>query len=210
MHFWLKQVAGEYLRHKWFLVLFVTIFLCMGVFFGATAAKNISIDQADHLSVYFDGFLEKVSTTPVSEQVYFRHNVLNNLYIMIIIYILGLTVIGFPGVLAAVFTKGFILGFTVGFLVREKAVKGLIFALISVLPHNVLIVPAIIAGSVAALSFSGLLIKRRFQSKNMSLARELGMYTTVMMVLCLITGLAGLVETYVTPIVIKTTAGYIR
>ncbi len=210
MRFWFKQVVQEYFKQKWFLFLFVTVFFCMGIFFGATAAKVISIDQADHLSGYFNGFLEKVSATPVGEQMYFRYNVLSNLYILLSMYVLGLTVIGIPLVLVAVFSRGFILGFTVGFLVRVKAVKGFIFALISVMPHNLLIIPAIIIGGVTALSFSALLVKRRFSSQNITLANHLGIYTSVMLVLSLATAAASFVETYVTPVFIKSAANWMR
>ncbi|PKM80110.1 MAG: stage II sporulation protein M [Firmicutes bacterium HGW-Firmicutes-14] len=209
MRFWVKQVVKEYLKQKWYLILFVTVFLCMGVFFGATAAKVISTDQADHLSAYLHGFLDKVSSTPVSEQSYLRQTVFNNLYILIAIYVLGLTVVGIPAVLAAVFTRGFILGFTIGFLVREMAFKGFLFALVSILPHNILVIPAVIAGGVAALSFSGLMVKRRFRSGNASITGYLGIYTAAMIILCLVTGAAGLVETYITPVFIKTAATYI-
>ncbi len=207
---WLRQAGCEYFKRKWFIYLFVTILFCMGIFFGATAAKVINADQAGQLSVYLDAFLEKVSSERVSEQLFPRHNVLSNLYIMIAMYILGLTVIGIPLVLAAVFTRGFILGFTVGFLVREKAFRGFIFAAISVLPHNVLIIPAVIIGGVTALSFSALLVRRRFTAKNIPIRNHFGVYTAAMLALCLITGAAGLVETYVTPVFIKKAAMYIR
>lgn len=182
----------------------------MGIFFGATAARVISIDQADHLAGYFNSFLDKVAVTPISEQMYFRHSVMTNLYIMLGIYVLGLTVIGIPLVLVAVFSRGFILGFTIGFLVREKAVKGLIFALVSVLPHNILVVPAIIAGGVISLSYSAAIIKRRFFSQNPSGVRRFGLYTAVMSILCLVTAVAGFVEAYVTPVFIKSAAAWIR
>ncbi len=210
MRIWLRQVAGEYFKQKWFVYLFVTIFFGMGIFFGAAAAKTIDADQADQLAVYLDSFLEKIASMPVGEQIFFRHNVFSNLYIMIAMYILGLTVIGIPLVLVAVFTRGFILGFTVGFLVREKAVKGLIFAIISILPHNILVMPAVIIGGVTALSFSALLVRRRFAAKSIPLKNHLGMYTAAMLILCLVTSAAGLIETYVTPVFIKTAAAYIR
>jgi stage II sporulation protein M len=210
MRFWLKQVLAEYLKHRWFIVLFVIMFFCMGIFFGATAAKVISIDQADHLTGYFNSFLDKVATTPVSEQMYFRHSVMNNLYIMLAIYALGLTVIGIPLVLVAVFTRGFILGFTIGFLVRAKAVKGLIFAFVSVLPHNILVIPAVIAGGVISLSYSAMIVKTKFFANNSSVVGRFGIYTALMSILCLATVVAGFVEAYVTPVFIKTAAAWVR
>lgn len=210
MRFWLKQVIYDYFKQKWFLLLFLTVFFGVGLFFGATAAKIISIDQADHLSGYLNSFLEKVGSTPIGEQVYFKQNLLNNLYILLAMYILGLTVIGIPLVLVAIFSKGFVLGFTIGFLVREKAYKGFAFALVSVMPHNLLIIPVIIVGGVTALSFSALLIKRRFAVSKIPLSGHFGLYTAIMFILGLVTTGAGFVETYVTPVLIKTAANWIK
>jgi len=211
MRIWLKQVLAEYLRHRWLVVLFVILFFCIGIFFGATAARAISVDQADHLAGYLNTFLDKVTTTPVSEQMYFRHSVMTNLYIMLGIYALGLTVVGIPLVLVAVFSRGFILGFTIGFLVREKAVKGLVFAFVSVLPHNILVIPAIIAGGVISLSYSAAIIKRKLFAYNSSTeVGRFGLYTAVMSLLCLATAVAGFIEAYVTPVFIKTAATWLR
>ena len=46
----------------------------------------------------------------------------------------GLTVIGAPVVLGIVFLRGFVLGFTIGFIIDELYVRGLILSLSSVLP----------------------------------------------------------------------------
>lgn len=210
MRTWLRQVMGEYLKSRWFLLLFVSVFFCMGIFFGAVAARTVSLDQADHLTAYLNGFLEKTAGTPVSEQIYFRPAALNNLYIILAMYILGLTVVGIPLVLVAVFTRGFIMGFTVGFLLRTKALKGLVFAVISVMPQNILVVPAIILGGVTALSFSGLLVKSRFKSPAAGMKQPFGLYTAVMVALCVLTTAAGLIETYITPVLIKIAAVYIK
>lgn len=210
MRFWLKHVIAEYLKYRWFIVLFVLMFFCMGMFFGATAARAIGTDQADHLAGYFNSFLDKVTTTPVSEQMYFRHSVLSNLYIMLGIYVLGLTVVGIPLILVAVFIRGFILGFTIGFLVREKAVKGLMFAFVSVLPHNILVIPAVIAGGVIALSYSAVILKSKLLSRSSSTGTRFGLYTAAMAVLCLATAAAGFIEAYITPLFIKTAATWIK
>lgn len=205
---WYKNVIYDYLRNKWLLILFVLIFFCAGIFSGAVATKMLSIDQAEHLSAYFNGFLEKVTSVQSDQQFYLRYSVLNNFYVMLAIGVLGLTIVGIPFILVALFSRGFILGFTVGFLVREKAVKGFLFALISVLPHNLLAIPAVLIGSVTALSFSLFLIKRRFMSGKIPYAASIGGYAAIMLLLCVVTGLAGLVETYVTPVIIRSAASY--
>lgn len=209
MRFWLKNVLIDYIREKWPLIMLILVFFCAGIFFGALAAKMINVDQAQHLSDYLNGFLEKVSSVSTAQQQYFRYSVLNNFYVIIAIGILGLTVIGIPLVLVTLFSRGFVLGFTVGFLVREKALKGLLFAVLSVLPHNLIAIPAVLVGSLAAVTFSAFLIKRRFFDRNITKSMNLWPYVMLMLFLCLMTGVAGMVETYITPMIIKTASNYL-
>ncbi len=210
MRFWVRQILTEYFKQKWLMFLFITVFFCMGIIFGAFAVKTMNADQADHLSGYFNGFLEKVTTTSLSEQIYFRQNVLHNLYIMGALFLLGFTVVGIPFILITVFSRGFILGFTIGFLVKEKAVKGFAFALVSMFPHNIIVIPTVIIGGVTALSFSVMLLKRRFTVRNQGFRGSVVSYAAVMGILCLLTGAAGLIETYLTPVIVKTAAVYLR
>ena len=46
------------------------------------------------------------------------------------LWVLGLTVVGLPFVLALDFLKGVLVGFAIGMLVREFAWKGLLFSLL--------------------------------------------------------------------------------
>ncbi len=71
-----------------------------------------------------------------------------------LLFVLGLTVIGAPLVLGIVFLRGFVLGFTVGFLIQETSLNGLILAAAAVLPpHNVVAVPAIMIAAGGCTSF---------------------------------------------------------
>ncbi|RYD02531.1 hypothetical protein N752_24695 [Desulforamulus aquiferis] len=133
-----------------------------------------------------------------------RTTITNNLTFVGIIYLLGLTVIGAPVILALLFIRGFSLGFTVGFLANERAGDGVIIAIASVLPQNLLFLPAIYLAGVASLSFSCLLIGRLRNSRLPVLPGLLGYHFIIIIVSC-IAAAAGLVEAFLTPELIKTT-----
>ena len=60
------------------------------------------------------------------------------------------------------FSKGVLIGFTVGYLVGQYSWKGLLFALVSIAPQNLLIIPVLMMCSVAAITFSLYIIRDRF------------------------------------------------
>ena len=61
--------------------------------------------------------------------------------------------------LIIIFTRGFVLGFTIEFLLQEKAWRGGVMALLAVLPPNLLSLPAYLLGAVIAINFSLYLIR---------------------------------------------------
>ncbi len=208
MYIWLKQAVFAYFRRNWFVYLIVLVFFIAGLVFGALAVKNLNSEQIGELGTYLNSFLEKVGEAPLNDQSITR-SLTDNLYILVVLYILGLSVIGVPLIPVVVFTRGFIIGFTVGFLAREKAVKGIVFAFISVVPHNFLLIPVIIVAAAMSVSISLAIIRNRLAADGYPVFRLAGLYTLMMIVLGVLTGLAGLCEAYVTPVFIKMAVGYL-
>lgn len=208
MYIWLKQAVFAYFRRNWFVYLIVLVFFIAGLVFGALAVKNLNSEQIGELGTYLNSFLEKVGEAPLNDQSITR-SLTDNLYILAVLYILGLSVIGVPLIPVVVFTRGFIIGFTVGFLAREKAVKGIVFAFISVVPHNFLLIPVIIVAAAMSVSISLAIIRNRLAADGYPVFRLAGLYTLMMIVLGVLTGLAGLCEAYVTPVFIKMAVGYL-
>ena len=155
-----------------------------------------------------DQFMLQADKLMIDRSSMVRDTITNNLVYIGIIYLLGLTVIGMPAVLALLFARGFSLGFTISFLTKEKAGEGIMLALTSVVPQNILLIPAILLASVAALSFSWLLIKRFLNSRLPILSGFVG-YHMLLVVVCCICIAAGLVEAYITPELIKVTATFL-
>jgi stage II sporulation protein M len=77
---------------------------------------------------------------------------------LLLLWFSGLTVLGIPLILFVVASRGFILGFTVGFLVKEKAAAGVFLAGAAILPQNLFYIPAILGAAVIAYYFSSLLL----------------------------------------------------
>lgn len=126
-----------------------------------------------------------------------------------LLFLLGLTVIGAPLILAVVFVRGFVLGFTVGFLVQDAMVKGLVLSTTCVLPHNILMVPALLLGAGGALSFAGSAFRTLVGRSRESVQGQLA--TTTLLALCsgLLFLVAALVETYITPILVQLGRGFL-
>lgn len=204
----LKKLCKSSLREGWPIYLLALITFVAGIVAGWWGAGGLNSEQVGQLLLNLDQFMNQASQLNIDRQSMIRDTITNNLAYIGIIYLLGLTVIGMPVILALLFARGFSLGFTISFLAREKAGEGIVLALSSVVPQNLLLIPAILLASVAALSFSWLLLKRFLNSRLPILPGLIG-YHLLILVVCCICSAAGLVEAYITPELIKATAAFL-
>jgi stage II sporulation protein M len=119
------------------------------------------------------------------------------LQLTMLVWFLGLTVIGFPLVLAVIWVRGFSLGFTISFLLHYRAGAGVIISIISILPQNLIYIPFFLAWSVMAIRFSLYIIKDR--NTGLPLSRALIGYTSLMLIYLLIFLAGAFVEAYLSP-----------
>lgn len=205
-----RQNITDYLRANVVSYFFITLILVIGVVIGALAIKTLPEDQkgelVNYLSVLFHRLNSPNGYSPTDSHSLFLSLVLNNIKTAGLMWLLGFTIVGIPFVLFIIFTRGFVIGFTVGFLIDEYVAKGLMFALASVLPHNFIAMPALLIIGVSATSFSFALVKRRMRGKSNLLYESIG-YTAVCFSMLVLLVLAAAIEAYVSPVFMKLVAG---
>jgi len=203
-----RQNLKEYLRANIVAYFFMILLFIIGIAVGALAVKILPDDQKieliSYLKIFFQGLAQDAGSFNTPDLL--SSVVLNNAKTIILMWLLGFTVIGLPFVGFIVFTRGFVIGFTVGFLVNEYIVKGLIFALASVLPHNFFAVPAVLITGVAATSFSMMLARPRKRAKINLLYEAIG-YSLLCFLMLILMMIASVVEVYISPVFMKLVVG---
>jgi stage II sporulation protein M len=185
-------------RRSWPLYLIVIGIFSLGILLGSLGVNTLQAEQSLELHRYLQAFLTQAAEIEVDRAQVARGALYDNLLVGVLMYILGLTIICLPLVLAIIFIRGFILGFTVGFLTLDPDLQGLVVIFVSMLPQNIFFIPALIIGGTASLSFSLLLIKRFFNSQTRVWPDFLGY--TIVMAGCIAAFAAGaLTEGYITP-----------
>ncbi|CQR57040.1 stage II sporulation protein M [Paenibacillus riograndensis] len=187
------------------LYIFVAVLFLVGVVFGALIVSALTLDQQQELGDYLGNFFVTVDQQglPAAPDSYWDIAALNLKWIALI-WILGLSVIGLPGILILDFLKGVLIGFTVGCMVSEYSWHGMLFALVSVAPHNLVLIPVLLVGSAAAIAFSLLMIRSRVLGQRRSpVTRPFVMYTVLSFGLAvLVLGISGF-EAWVTPTMMR-------
>ena len=208
---------GELLREYFFrhlpLYLALILLFMTGLGFGAMATQKLSPVQRDDLANYIAGVYRSLGddygqVSPRGEV--FQQSVMDNVVkTMGLIFLLGLTVIGAPLILPIIFVRGFVLGFTIGFLLQEAMVQGLFLSTTCILPHNLLVVPAILIGAGGALSFAATALKTLLGFSKEGIYGQFASTTFLTFCSGVLLVLAALVETYLTPILAHLGSGFL-
>ncbi len=183
-------------KRCWFLYLAAFLMIAAGFAWGLESASQLEPNQ----TVELEDYLARLAFPDTAEEKgsVFRQAVIRNTIPVGVIYIAGLTVIGMPVVAAVLFLRGYALGFTTGFLVRQKGVYGFVLVLAEVFPQNVLLLAVFLFAAVASFSFSLLLLRRGFNPETPVFPFFLR-YTGMMVAGGVVALGAAVVEAYVVP-----------
>lgn len=187
------------------LYIFVGVLFLVGVVFGALIVSALTMDQQQELGDYLGNFFVTIDQEglPVASDSYWSIAVLNLKWIGLI-WILGLSVIGLPGILILDFLKGVLIGFTVGCLVSQYSWHGMLFALVSVAPHNLVLIPVLLVSSAAAIAFSLQMIRSRVLGQRRTpITRPFAMYTFLSFGMALLVLSISCFQTWVTPTMMR-------
>lgn len=196
-HYTLRQNIRDHLP----LYVFVSVLFLMGIVFGALLVNALSLEQKQDVTRYLGGFFHKIDQGLAADSGYsFKTAFLGHMRWIVLIGVLGLSVVGLPLIMVLDFLKGVLIGFTVGYLVAQLSWKGLLFALVSVAPQNLIMIPSVIIASVTGIAFSLFLVKNRILHRSAaSVKQQLSAYALTVLTLLLCVFAVSLFEVFISP-----------
>ena len=195
---YLKQRIKQHIRdNRWQYLLILLIFLS-GIVVGSYKVSSLEGGVRSHLLQMIDNYLKGGMEGNLDGASIFYSAFLHQSKTILAIWFLGLTVIGFPLILAVVFLRGISLGFTLNFLFQEKAGAGIILSFIAVLPQNIVYIPFLLIWAVVAVNASLYILKGRNNSY-LPLGTALIAYSLLMLLFILVFLVGAFIEAYLSP-----------
>lgn len=188
---------GQFSIFLFFVILFAT-----GVFYGALALHSWSARELLrrlHLTSLFKTLLWM---DPMSPSL-FWDLFFNQLLHLCLYYLSGLTLVGIALLPLSIFLRGFVLGFTVGFLLEDLSYIGFLIASVGIVPQQLIILPTILCCAMSGVVFSFCVAHHFRGGRNVFLAQRFSSCTLVFLLggasLCI----ASLVEAYLVPTLLQ-------
>jgi stage II sporulation protein M len=188
--------------------LYVVSLLCLftGIVLGIYTVKYMDDRLRQDVISYFLNFNENISSIEVNNTAVLLESLKSNLPMILILWVVGLTIIGIPIVLIVDIVKGFSFGFATYFAFYSMGYKGTWFVLLGVLPQNIIYIPCLIVASVLAMRLSLSKLKDRVNKQINYNKNYFLEYSTTFFIIVLVMILGFLYEAYVTPKAIQTVA----
>ncbi|GEM_PF-4970437 len=194
------EALGAYFRERMGLTAAVLASLVAGVLAGALVARAAPQTTRDELFGMLQNLFRSLGQGEVGGWSLFWLSAWQNLRWLLLLWFLGVTVVGFLGILPVVFARGFASGFAVGFLVDALGFRGMVLSLFSLFPQLAISIPTLLLAAVAAMSFSRELFSER-RSRGF-VVDLLGFSLLVGLLVLPLLG-ASLVEAFVSPVFLR-------
>jgi len=128
--------------------------LCFGMVIGIYSAKYMVGQQREGLIEVINRNASVLNDGSISTLHYFLGTLKSNLQFFLVLFVLGLTVIGLPLIYLVDIYKGFTLGFAFCFVTNNFGTNGLWLSVIGLIIFNIMYIPIMLFSSVIAIENS--------------------------------------------------------
>lgn len=161
----------------------------LGILFIFIIDKNSLSYIKDHLSLYFDNIPLNINT--------FFKTLFNNFIYIIIIWVLGISLIGLPIVILMFAFKSFIFGFSISSIMYSFGFKGILISFINVIINKFAYIVVLLLITRYSISFSIKLFKHLFLRKPINFRETMNKYLKVLIISLVISLFISIYESFI-------------
>lgn len=173
----------------------VTILFFIGIMIGVMFMNHSDSNQIEEISNYFNELVNQMKQYSNTDFLkLLQQSILSNFVITILLWFGASTIIGIPVVYGTVLVKGFSLGYTMSSILYYFGTgKGILVAMSSLLLHNIIFIPTMLATGVSGIKlYSSIMKNKNRENIKLEIIRHT-LFCTLMLLLMLI---SALVEIY--------------
>ncbi len=184
-----------------FIIVLFLIGIVLGSLFMIFISKEDQLYIIKQITLYFNNI--KKGSDQVLGLVLFKNDVINNIFQLFIIYILGLSIVGILVVIVIMILKGFILGLSISGILLKYKLSGVVATFLYVFPVYFLKVLLYVFASLFAIKTSIKFINAILKKDQINFKTFLGTYTISFIISIIGIIILSLLDSYLTPFLLK-------
>ena len=196
----MKEKLKKEILSKKIIILVVFIVFILGLLFGSiyitllnNSNKKVVLDSVNNYCSSFN----KISITDKFN--IFKSNLSSNLIYYIVMWLLGLSIIGLPIIVFMVFMRFFVTGFNISSLFACYKLKGLKYVLVYLVPSNIILLLLSIFLGIYSVNISIRLATNIIKKKTINFGTFMGKYFFILLISILLVVITSLYDSFVSP-----------
>jgi len=183
-----------------FLIGLIVVGLIAGILFWFAIGNEDKLLVTNDLTSFFTSIKDGNSINYFSSLL---NSIITNLLYVVLIWLLGISIIGLPIILFMLAIKSFIVGFSISSIVAIYGFKGILGAVVYTFPHQFIFLLLLVLLGFYAISFCIKLFKYLFLKQVINFKDGMRRYLKILILSCLIAVVISLFETFISTYLIK-------
>lgn len=192
------------------LFVFLVVIIAVGVASGSIFVTLLNDTDKVMVSDYLNNFLNNLSTDNLNYSGTLINTIIFTLGAALLVWLLGISVIGFLLILIFLFIKAFALGFSIGSIIINFNFKGVLMAIAYIVPHHIINMMVYLLISSYALVLSYRLINSFTKKQSFEFKSVFNRYLFILMFSLVILLISVLYEVYGAPKLISFIVGVLN
>lgn len=175
----------------------------IGITTGSIFIMVINANDKRLIVEHITNFFENVNSSNYSYLDSLKNILSLNYFYVIVIWILGLSILGILVNMFLTYLKGFIIGFTTSSLIITYGFKSILAVILYIIPHTLINSLVIIVLTIYSITFSRYLLIQIFQKKDMKTKNFMKKYLIILLIAISLTLVSSISEVYLFPFLLK-------
>ena len=183
---------------------FVIIILFLGVISGAIFSNIIDLNDQKLVTEKIRSLITTINNQDLNSILAFKNSIITNLSYSLIIFILGLTIIGIIINIFLLYIKGFVFGFSLSSFIMTYSYKGIILSTLYTLFGQLLNLIVIIILTIYSITFTMNLLKQIIKNKpTINIPKQFKINLIIFLITIIISFISSINEAFIFPTFIK-------
>ncbi len=185
------------------LFVFLAVIVAVGVASGSIFVTFLNSSDKQIVINYLNDFLNSINSSKLNYGITLTNTLIFTLGIGLLIWLLGISIIGFIFIILILFIKSFSLGFSLGSIIINFKFKGIMLSFLYIVPHHVINMMIYILISSYALILSYKLINSFMKKTAFDFKNIFQRYNFILMFSLIVLSISTLYEVYCMPYLLK-------
>ena len=198
------------LRQKKFYMFLITLMLIgfiSGIVFIFFTSNESKVNITKKVIDFFDTVK---ASTGINYGKSLINTLLTNLLYVLLIWILGISLIGFPIIIGLLFFKSFILGLSISSIITSYGLKGILGAFLYIFPHGIILIILYLLLGFYSLSFCYKLFSHLFLKRTINFNYGMNRYLKILVISIFFTILISLYQVFISTYFLKLFTSFIK